>query len=159
MAEAKPQRKAPAKTTPKRATASSKAKSTTAKKAPAAKKATAAKATAAKKTRTTKKAGKKHVQVAAVTPAAAAPVARQGKYKVHIAALRSRAEAEALAAQLVAQHGADLANHAPTVDEAVIGSMGTFYRVRIGGYASQDEPRGLCNKLRTSGLDCLVVTN
>ncbi len=108
---------------------------------------------------TTKKAGKKHVQVAAVTPAAAAPVARQGKYKVHIAALRSRAEAETLAAQLVAQHGADLANHAPTVDEAVIGSMGTFYRVRVGGYASQDEPRGLCNKLRTSGLDCLVVTN
>jgi hypothetical protein len=47
----------------------------------------------------------------------------------------------------------------PTVDEAVIGSMGTFYRVRINGYASQDEPRSLCNKLRTSGLDCLVVTN
>lgn len=86
-------------------------------------------------------------------------VATKGKYKVHIAALRSRAEAEALAQQLVAQHGADLSNHVPTVDEAVIGSMGTFYRVRIGGYASQDEPRGLCDKLRSSGLDCLVVTN
>jgi hypothetical protein len=83
----------------------------------------------------------------------------KGKYKVHIAALRSRAEAEALAQRLVAQHGADLDNHVPTVDKAVIGSMGTFYRVRIGGYASQEEPRGLCNKLRTSGLDCLVVTN
>lgn len=86
-------------------------------------------------------------------------VAMKGKYKIHIAALRSRAEAEALAQQLVAQHGADLSNHVPTVDEAVIGSMGTFYRVRIGGYASQEEPRGLCNKLRSSGLDCLVVTN
>jgi sporulation related protein len=85
--------------------------------------------------------------------------ATKGKYKIHIAALRSRAEAEALAQQLVAQHGADLSNHVPTVDEAVIGSMGTFYRVRVGGYASQDEPRGVCNKLRTSGLDCLVVTN
>ena len=73
--------------------------------------------------------------------------------------MRSRAEAEQLAQNLVAQHGADLANHVPTVDEAVIGSMGTFYRVRIGGYASQEEPRGLCNKLRSSGLDCLVVTN
>ncbi|RUP10475.1 MAG: SPOR domain-containing protein [Hyphomicrobium sp.] len=87
------------------------------------------------------------------------PVATKGKYKIHIAALRSRAEAEQLAQNLVAQHGADLSNHVPTVDEAVIGSMGTFYRVRIGGYASQDEPRGLCNKLRSSGLDCLVVTN
>jgi hypothetical protein len=91
--------------------------------------------------------------------AAAAKTATKGKYKVHIAALRSRADAEALAQQLVAQHGADLDNHVPTVDEAVIGSMGTFYRVRIGGFASQEEPQGLCNKLRTSGLDCLVVTN
>lgn len=98
----------------------------------------------------------KKPQVAAVAKSASAT---KGKYKVHIAALRSRAEAEALAQQLVAQHGADLDNHVPTVDEAVIGSMGTFYRVRIGGYASQEEPRGLCDKLRTSGLDCLVVTN
>ena len=87
------------------------------------------------------------------------PVAAKGKYKIHIAALRSRADAEALAQNVIAQHGADLGNRVPMVDEAVIGSMGTFYRVRIGGYASQDEPRGLCNKLRTSGLDCLVVTN
>ncbi|CAA2139864.1 SPOR domain-containing protein [Hyphomicrobium sp. ghe19] len=86
-------------------------------------------------------------------------VATKGKYKIHIAALRSRADAEALAQNLIAQHGPELSNHVPTVDEAVIGSMGTFYRVRIGGYASQEEPRGLCNKLRSSGLDCLVVTN
>jgi len=83
----------------------------------------------------------------------------KGKYKVHIAALRSEAEADALAQKIVAQHSADLDNHVPTVDKAVIGSMGTFYRVRIGGYASRDEPSGLCKKLRTSGLDCLVVTN
>jgi hypothetical protein len=102
----------------------------------------------------------KVAKVALATETKPKPVAAtKGKYKVHIAALRSRAEAEALAQQLVTQHGADLSNHVPTVDEAVIGSMGIFYRVRIGGYASQEEPRGLCNKLRSSGLDCLVVTN
>lgn len=83
----------------------------------------------------------------------------KGKFKIHIAALRSRAAAEELAQKLIAQHGAELGNHMPVVDSAVIGSMGTFYRVRIGGYASQAEPRSLCNKLRSSGLDCLVVTN
>ncbi len=82
-----------------------------------------------------------------------------GKFKIHIAALRSKAEADALAQKLMAKHGAELGNHTPVVDSAVIGSMGTFYRVRIGGYASQAEPRSLCNKLRSSGLDCLVVTN
>jgi tetratricopeptide (TPR) repeat protein len=102
------------------------------------------------------KAATHHSRKTAATSRKAKP---RGKYKVHIAALRSREDAEALAHKLVAQHAADLDNHTPTVDKAVIGSMGTFYRVRIGGYASADEPRSLCNKLRTSGLDCLVVTN
>jgi SPOR domain len=92
-------------------------------------------------------------------PHPTASVARKGKYKIHIAALRSKAQAEALAQKLIAEHGRELGNHVPVVDAAVIGSMGTFYRVRIAGYASQEEPRGLCNKLRSSGLDCLVVTN
>ncbi len=92
--------------------------------------------------------------------AAAPPVAvKGGKFKIHIAAVRSKAEAEALAQKLVQQHGAALASRSPTVDEAVIGSMGTFYRVRIGSFATAEEPRGLCNTLRTSGVDCLVVTN
>ncbi len=92
-------------------------------------------------------------------PPAAKKSAKKGKFKLHIAAVRSRADADALAQKLTTQHAAELGDHLPTVDEAVIGSMGTFYRVRVGGYASQEEPRGLCNKLRTSGFDCLVVTN
>ena len=88
-----------------------------------------------------------------------APAVTGGKYKVHIAALRSRPEADALAQKIAQQHAAALNNRAPTVDEAVIGSMGKFYRVRIGSYATADEPRGLCNTLRNSGYDCLVVSN
>ena len=96
---------------------------------------------------------------AAAAPAAAPAPVKGGKFKIHIAAVRSKAEAEALARKLVQQHGAALASRSPTVDEAVIGSMGTFYRVRIGSFATAEEPRGLCNTLRTSGVDCLVVTN
>jgi SPOR domain len=96
---------------------------------------------------------------AAAAPMQAAAAQPKGKYKLHIAAVRSRAEAEALAQKLAAQNGAALKNRAPVVDEAVIGSMGTFYRVRVGSYATADEPRGVCNTLRTSGFDCLVVTN
>lgn len=82
-----------------------------------------------------------------------------GKYKLHIAALRSRAAAEALAQKLTQEHAGDLHDRKPAVDEAVIGSMGTFYRVRVGSYKTADEPRGLCNTLRNSGYDCLVVSN
>lgn len=104
----------------------------------------------------------KPVQVAAAGHQAAgavAPAVKSGKYKLHIAAVRSRAEADALAQKLNAEQGAALKNRMPVVDEAVIGSMGTFYRVRVGSYASPDEPRGVCNSLRSSGYDCLVVTN
>ncbi len=82
-----------------------------------------------------------------------------GKYKLHIAAVRSRAEADALAQKLASQHGTALKNRVPVVDEAVIGSMGTFYRVRVGSFANAEEPRGVCNTLRSGGFDCLVVTN
>lgn len=102
----------------------------------------------------------------AASPAPAAPTVpvktaktKSGKYKLHIAAVRSREEAEALAKRLNAEHGAQFQNRQAAVDEAVIGSMGTFFRVRVGGYANQEEPRSLCNSLRNSGYDCLVVTN
>lgn len=101
------------------------------------------------------------VKTAALAPQAAPQTAKVkgGKFKIHVAAVRSRAEAEALAQRLNAEHGQQLASRTATVDEATIGTMGTFYRVRVGSYATADEPRGLCNTLRNSGYDCLVVTN
>ena len=95
----------------------------------------------------------------AVAAAPAPAMTPGGKFKIHIAAVRSKAEAEALAQKLSSQNGATLKSRSPVVDEAVIGSMGTFYRVRVGSYATAEEPRGVCNTLRASGFDCLVVTN
>jgi hypothetical protein len=60
--------------------------------------------------------------------------------------------------KLKAGHGPSLNGREPLVDEAVIGNFGTFYRVRVGPYADAKEPGRLCNSLRPSGFDCLVVT-
>ena len=90
----------------------------------------------------------------------APPVARSspsGKYKLQVAAVRTRSEAEALAGLVVGRHAEQLGGRKPDVDETVIGSMGTFYRVRLGPYASADEPEQLCVALRSDGFDCLVV--
>ncbi|MEE8252979.1 MAG: SPOR domain-containing protein, partial [Hyphomicrobium sp.] len=105
-------------------------------------------------------------QVAAATPpvVAAQPSkpkvtsAPSGKYRLQVAAVRSRSEADAVAASLMQKYGSKLGQRRPVVDEAVIGSMGTFYRVRVGPYANAKEPQQLCGTLRTSGFDCLVVT-
>jgi cell division septation protein DedD len=80
-----------------------------------------------------------------------------GKYRLQVAAVRSRSEAEALAGLLVGRHGDQLGGRHPEVDESVIGSMGTFYRVRLGPYASAQEPEQLCAALRSDGFDCLVL--
>lgn len=93
------------------------------------------------------------------TPAAPKPNTAGGKYKLQVAALRSRGEADALAARLVSEHAGKLGGRAPVVEEAVFGSMGTFYRVNIGSYAAAAEPDSLCKALRPSGFDCLVVTH
>jgi cell division protein FtsN len=91
----------------------------------------------------------------------APPVARSspsGKYKLQVAAVRTRSEAEALAGLVVGRHAEQLGGRKPDVDETVIGSMGTFYRVRLGPYANADEPEQLCVALRSDGFDCLVVS-
>jgi SPOR domain len=99
-------------------------------------------------------------KVAAAPPAAPAPVATAatGKYQVQVASVRTRQEAYALSVRLVSQHGSELGGRKPSIDESVIGSMGTFYRVRLGPFASTDEPKRLCGSFRASGFDCLVVT-
>lgn len=123
-------------------------------------------------TEVTQRAAAKGQRTAAAQPAAAvstdvapaAPAAPKrdtagGKYKLQVAAVRSRGEADALAARLVSEHAGKLGGRAPVVEEAVFGSMGTFYRVNIGSYAAAAEPDSLCKALRPSGFDCLVVTH
>lgn len=95
--------------------------------------------------------------VAAKTKTASAGPAG-GAYKLQVAAVRSRDEAERLAKSLGGYQGVQNGTVSTEIDEAVIGSMGTFYRVRLGPYADAKEPGQLCKTLRPQGFDCLVVT-
>lgn len=95
----------------------------------------------------------------AVSPAVAKAKSASGKYKLQVAAVRSRSEAETLAARVSGEHGGKLGDRKPVIEEAVFGNMGTFYRVNVGPYASAGEPDAVCKTLRASGFDCLVVTH
>jgi cell division septation protein DedD len=81
-----------------------------------------------------------------------------GKYRLQVAAVRSRDEAERLASSVMKHQALNGGAVQPEIDEAVLGSMGTFYRVRLGPYANAAEPGQLCKSLRPQGFDCLVVT-
>ncbi|MCB1506554.1 MAG: SPOR domain-containing protein [Hyphomicrobiaceae bacterium] len=102
----------------------------------------------------------KRQRVAAVQPAVATHTAAPaGKYKLQVAAVRSKAEADKIAQRFLAQHGGQIGTRTAVIDEAVFGNMGTFYRVNVGPFATAAEPDKLCKAVRGSGYDCLVVTH
>lgn len=97
------------------------------------------------------------IKTATVKPEAATRA--EGGYRLQVAAMRSRKEAQALVARLKKSHAALLGPREPEVDESVLGNMGTFYLVRIGPFADAGQPSALCPQMRGLGLDCLVVTD
>ena len=93
-------------------------------------------------------------------PAAAsvAPAKPAGRFRIQVGMVRTQAEAQALAVRVKREHGEVLASREPEIDETVVGNMGSFYRVRVGPFASAQEGQATCAKLKGTGIDCLVVT-
>lgn len=97
--------------------------------------------------------------VEAVAPkTVAAKPSAGGKYRLQLASVRSREEADRLVQNLMSAHASQLGGAEAQIDEAVIGNMGTFYRVRLGPYANANDPKKLCTTLKPQGYDCQVVT-
>ncbi|HJZ42796.1 MAG TPA: SPOR domain-containing protein [Hyphomicrobiaceae bacterium] len=88
----------------------------------------------------------------------ALPAKPEGKFRIQVGIVRTQGEADALAAKVKQEHGALLAAREMEIDQAVVGNMGSFYRVRVGPFATQQETNVICARLKGTGLDCLVVT-
>jgi cell division septation protein DedD len=83
--------------------------------------------------------------------------AEDGNYALQLAAVRTRAEAQAMAQKVRAEKGRLLRSHKVEIIENVYGNMGRFYRVKIGPFAKAEKARSICESLRTHQLDCMVV--
>ncbi len=81
----------------------------------------------------------------------------KGRVKLQIATVRSKDEASTIVSNLNANHSTVVARHPARIDEAVMGNMGTFYRVRLEAFESEKTALRTCNKLRATGLDCFPV--
>lgn len=92
------------------------------------------------------------------TKSAKTTPAPKGNLRVQVALLRNRAEAEGLASRIQQKHASALAGRQASIDEVVMGNMGTFYRLRLGPYADAGEPRALCASLKGDGLHCGAVS-
>ncbi|MGH8337021.1 MAG: SPOR domain-containing protein, partial [Gammaproteobacteria bacterium] len=92
---------------------------------------------------------------AAHAHAAAAKHAAKGVFRIQVATAQSRDAANGVVQSLQGK-GELLASAHVTVDEAKFGAT-TFFRVRLGPYATAADTKAPCEALKAAGLDCLVT--
>ena len=96
---------------------------------------------------------------APVTPkpvAVTAPATASGSYVLQIGAYNSQGDADAAWKNYQAKHAALLSGYAPNVQQADLGDKGTWYRLRIAGFANKDVASALCDRLKTDGGVCFL---
>jgi cell division protein FtsN len=94
--------------------------------------------------------------VAATAPAQAAPAAASGAYVLQIGAYKSQAEADAAWRTYQGKHAALLLGFTQNVQQADLGAKGTWYRLRITGFAGKDGAVALCDRLKADGGACFL---
>ncbi len=87
-------------------------------------------------------------------PTEAAPA---GAYRLQLAAVRTKAEAEEMVAKVREEEPAVLGKRNFEIVEDVYGNMGRFYRVRIGAFMEPTEALSICATLRDKRMDCMVL--
>jgi cell division protein FtsN len=101
--------------------------------------------------------------VAAATPPAPKPVAAPaakaaatGAYVLQIGAYTSQADADAAWRTYKAKHAALLTGYGPDVQKADLGDKGTWYRLRVAGFADHDVASSVCDRLKADGGACFL---
>jgi cell division protein FtsN len=102
-------------------------------------------------------------------PAATRPVAQQpavsspatssggGGYTVQVTSQRTPEQARTSYSNIQSRLPGVLSGYQPDIKMANLGDRGTFYRVRVGSFASRDEASRFCQSIKSAGGDCLVA--
>lgn len=96
-------------------------------------------------------------------PVNAAPAATRAQsqagaqYVVQIAALQSEAAANAAWTRLSGKDPALFASATKDIQRADLGAKGVYFRVRAGYFTDRTEASRFCERVKTSGQDCIVV--
>jgi len=97
---------------------------------------------------------------ASIEPATPQPEASStgaAGYVLQLASYKSQAEATAEYDRLRQKHAGILGGLTPEIQKADLGSLGTYYRLKLGTLASAQAAREVCNSLLAAGeRDCLA---
>jgi cell division protein FtsN len=89
-----------------------------------------------------------------VVSKSAAPAATGG-YALQIGAFKSQAEAEMAWKNYKAKHAALLSGYSDNIQQADLGEKGTWYRLKVGGFADREVASALCDRLKADGGACI----
>ncbi len=92
--------------------------------------------------------------VAVATPASGG--ARSGSHLVQVGAFGSESEANGVWSKMQGKLGGLVAGKSTDIERADLGAKGTFYRLRLGPFASSADAKTFCESLKARGQDCLV---
>lgn len=98
------------------------------------------------------------------TPKAAPPATQIASiapvgFLVQVASYTSEAAALTEAAQMKRRNADIFGDVGDHIIKADLGAKGTYWRLQFGPFTSQEESAGFCKKLKSRGLDCIVVKN
>jgi cell division septation protein DedD len=91
--------------------------------------------------------------VAVAKPAAPAAA---GGYVLQIGAFKSQADAATAWKAYQGKHAALLAGYSDNVQQVDLGEKGTWYRLRVGGFADREVASALCDRLKADGGACIL---
>jgi cell division septation protein DedD len=91
------------------------------------------------------------------TPAETVPAA-SGDFVLQIGAYKSEDEASSSWKSYKAKHSI-AGGYPESIKQVDLGAKGTWYRLRIGGFASKDAATAFCTKLKADGGDCIPAKN
>jgi hypothetical protein len=95
-------------------------------------------------------------QVASAEPAAPAS---NGSYVVQVSSQKTPADAQAAFQSLQRKYASVIGGMKPSIRKVDLPERGTYYRVRVGSWASSTEAAAFCAKLKAAGGDCVIARN
>jgi cell division protein FtsN len=81
----------------------------------------------------------------------------QGNYWIQVASRRKRGDAERIVKTIIDKNSDLIGSHSFAIVKAKIRNAGTFYRSRVGPFASFANARKVCKDLKSRRQDCLVI--
>jgi hypothetical protein len=88
-----------------------------------------------------------------------APPAAGGSVKAQLGAYRSENEALAAWSKMIKKYPDLLSGRSRVVVKADLGARGTYWRLRVPGFANALEAKSFCDKLSAKGQACMIAAD